>query len=207
MPPNLASPEEIVALASVHGAVSRRVRWSTCRRSFAWGYDDADRRLLRDMAIASGGKPVHVNLLLRFTNDPDMWRTCLDVLEGYARDGLRLYPMASANPKGLHFTLDDTIVLDEMPKFRATLSLPLAERMRALADPQVRDALRRDLVEHADRSIQWAWTDVLVAGVRDEEHARDGRALDRRARPPTWRRRARHTCSISRSPKTSRRSS
>jgi N-acyl-D-aspartate/D-glutamate deacylase len=170
VPPNLASPEEIVALSSVLAQYPQGALEHLCR-SFAWGYDESDRGLLRDMAVASGGKPVHVNLLLRFTNDPDAWRRCLDVLEGYAREGLRLYPMASANPKGLHFTLDDTIVLDEMPRFRSTLSLPLPERMRALADPQVRDALRRDLIEHAGRSIQFEWSDVLVAGVRDERHA------------------------------------
>ena len=31
--------------------------------------------------------------------------------------------------------------------------------------------MRRDLVDHANRSIQWDWSDVLVAGVRDDRHA------------------------------------
>jgi len=126
VPPNLATADEIVALSSVMAAYSQGALEHLCR-TFALGYDESDRRLLGDMARASGGKPVHANLLLRFTNDPDIWRTCLDVLEGYAREGLRVYPMASANPKGLHLALADTILLDEMPTFRSTLSKPMAD--------------------------------------------------------------------------------
>jgi N-acyl-D-aspartate/D-glutamate deacylase len=169
VPPNLASPDEIVALSSVLAGYREGALEHLCR-SFAIGYDDSDRRLLADMARASGGKPIHANLLLRFTNDPDAWRRCLDVLEGYADEGLRVYPMASANPKGLHLALADTILLDEMPAFRATLSLPMAERTKALADPAVRDRMRRDFVE-TDRQLAFGWSDLLVASTRDGRNA------------------------------------
>jgi N-acyl-D-aspartate/D-glutamate deacylase len=170
VPPNLASPEEIVALSSVLARYTHGALEHLCR-SFANGYDESDRRLLADMARASGGKPLHANLLLRFTNDPDAWRTCLDVLEGYAREGLRIYPMASANPKGLHLALTDTIVLDEMLTFRKTLALPMAERMRALADPALRDVLRREFDAKGVRQLAFDWPELLVASVRDEAHA------------------------------------
>jgi N-acyl-D-aspartate/D-glutamate deacylase len=169
VPPNLATADEIVALSSVLAGYREGALEHLCR-SFAIGYDESDRRLLADMARASGGKPIHANLLLRFTNDPDAWRRCLDVLEGYARDGLRVYPMASANPKGLHLALADTILLDEMPTFRATLALPMAERMAALADPAVRDRLRRDLVE-TERQLAFSWNELLVASTRDDANA------------------------------------
>lgn len=176
VPPNLATPEEIVALSSVLADYSQGALEHLCR-TFAIGYDETDRRLLADMARASGGKPVHANLLLRFTNDPDAWRTCLDVLEGYARDGLRVYPMASANPKGLHLALIDTILLDEMPTFRTTLSKPLPERMRALHDPDVRAALRRELGE--PRQLAFTWAEMRVASVADEANAKAaGRTID-----------------------------
>lgn len=176
VPPNLATPEEIVALSSVLADYSQGALEHLCR-TFAIGYDETDRRLLADMARASGGKPVHANLLLRFTNDPDAWRTCLDVLEGYARDGLRVYPMASANPKGLHLALIDTILLDEMPTFRTTLSKPLPERMRALHDPDVRAALRRELGE--PRQLAFTWAEMRVASVADEANAKaGGRTID-----------------------------
>ncbi|MSX88172.1 MAG: amidohydrolase family protein, partial [Actinobacteria bacterium] len=169
VPPNLASAAEIVALSSVLAGYDEGALEHLCR-SFALGYDASDRQLLADMARASGGKSLHANLLLRFTNDPDSWRTCLDVLEGYAREGLRVYPMASANPKGLHLALSDTILLDEMTSFRETLALPMPERMRALADPGVRARLRRDF-DAGNRQLAFAWKDLLVASVRDSKNA------------------------------------
>jgi N-acyl-D-aspartate/D-glutamate deacylase len=169
VPPNLASAEEIVALSSVLADYQQGALEHLCR-TFALGYDDADRRLLADMARASGGKPIHVNPLLRFTNAPELWRSCLDVLEGLAREGLRVYPMASANPKGLHLALSDTILLDEMPTFRSTLALPLPERMAALADPERRAGMGRDLKE-APRQLAFDWPNLLVASVRDEANA------------------------------------
>ena len=178
VPPNLASAEEIVALSSVLAGYSQGALEHLCR-SFALGYDASDRRLLADMARASGGKPLHANLLLRFTNDPEIWRTCLDVLEQYARQGLRVYPMASANPKGLHLALSDTILLDEMPAFRSVLSRPLPERMAKLADLGVRAALRKEFADPSLRQLAFDWNQLLVASVRDAEHAAwVGRSVD-----------------------------
>ncbi len=147
VPPNLASADEIVALSSVLAGYEEGVIEHLCR-SFALGYDSSDRELLARMAEASGGKALHANILLRFTGRPDVWRECLDVLEGYARDGLRVYPMASANPKGIHIALRDTIMLDEMPTFRSTLSAPMDERVARLRDPGLRDRLRGGVRRH-----------------------------------------------------------
>lgn len=159
VPPNLATPAEIVALASVMARYPAGAAMHLCR-SFATGYDASDRKLLADIARASGGKPVHVNILLRFTGDPDRWRTCLDVLEGYAAEGLRVYPMASANPKGLYVSLADTILLSEIPTFRTTLALEIPERIVALRDPAVRDALRREFAE--PRQLAFGWENLRI---------------------------------------------
>jgi N-acyl-D-aspartate/D-glutamate deacylase len=168
VPPNLATAEEIVALSSVLADYDEGVLEHLCR-SFSIGYSAEDRDLLRRMAEASGGKPLHANILLRFTSRPDAWRECLDVLEQYARDGLRVYPMASANPKGLHLALIDTIILDELPTFRAVLAEPLEQRMRSLRDPAVRDVMRREFADKSLRQVAFDWPELLVAGVRDDE--------------------------------------
>ena len=176
VPPNLAAPEEIVALASVLAGYGQGAMEHLCR-SFAVGYDAQDRALLRDMVIASGGKPLHANLLLRFTNAPDLWRSCLDVLEELARDGLRVLPMASANPKGLHLALSDTILFDEMPDWRSTLSLPMPERMAALGDPAHRAVLRAAL-DDPNRQLVFDWPALLVVSVtRDENRKLVGRSI------------------------------
>ena len=169
VPSNLATPEEIVALSSVLGSFDEGAIEHLCR-SFALGYDRSDRSLLRAIAVASGGKPLHVNPLLRFTNQPDVWRDCLDVLEGYAADGLRVYPMASANPKGLHLALADTGMLDEMPSFRSVLSAPMPERVRLLADPSQRDRMRAEFADPTLRQLAFDWSNLRVAGVRDADH-------------------------------------
>jgi N-acyl-D-aspartate/D-glutamate deacylase len=169
VPSNLATPEEIVALSSVLANYDQGALQNLCR-TFAIGYDESDRKLLADMVRASGGKPMHANLLLRFTNDPDIWRTCMEVLEGYAREGLRVYPMASANPKGLHLALADTILLDEMPLFRDVLTRPMPDRIAALRDPATRDRMRHELV-HVPRQLAWDWTQMLVASTRDAANA------------------------------------
>jgi N-acyl-D-aspartate/D-glutamate deacylase len=165
VPSNLATPEEIVALSSVLANYDQGVLQNLCR-TFAVGYDASDRALLADMVRASGNKPMHANLLLRFTNDPEIWRVCLGVLEGYARDGLRVYPMASANPKGLHLALADTGMLDEMPVFREVLSLPMAERVQRLNEPATRDRMRHEFAT-APRQLAFDWSQLLVASTRD----------------------------------------
>jgi N-acyl-D-aspartate/D-glutamate deacylase len=165
VPSNLATPEEIVALSSVLANYDQGVLQNLCR-TFAIGYDPSDRALLADMVRASGNKPMHANLLLRFTNDPEIWRTCLGVLEGYAREGLRVYPMASANPKGLHLALADTGMLDEMPVFREVLSLPMAERVQKLNEAATRDRMRHEFAT-APRQLAFEWAQLLVASTRD----------------------------------------
>jgi N-acyl-D-aspartate/D-glutamate deacylase len=164
IPSNLASASELVALTSVLANYREGVVEHLCR-SFATGYDESDRNLLRDMAIASGGKILHVNMLLRFTTDPDIWKTCLEVLEGYANEGLRVYPMASANPKGLHLALTDTGMLDEMPTFRAVLSGSVAERSQKLREASVRVALSQEFDDPTLRQVKFGWNQLLVAGV------------------------------------------
>ena len=165
VPSNLATPEEIVALSSVLAHYDQGVLQNLCR-SFAVGYDPSDRALLADMVRSSGNKPMHANLLLRFTNDPEVWRVCLGVLEGYARDGLRVYPMASANPKGLHLALADTGMLDEMPVFREVLSLPMAERVQKLQETATRERMRHEFA-NAPRQLAFDWAQLLVASTRD----------------------------------------
>ncbi len=170
VPSNLASPEEILALASVLAGYNEGILEHLCR-TFATGYDATDRAVLRGMAEGSGGKALHVNPVLRFTNDPGAWRACMAVLEGFSRDGLRVHPMASANPKGLHIALSDTRMLDEMPTFRATLTGSIEDRIRAFGRPEVRERLRREFDDPQQlRQLAFGWGQLRVAGVRDEAH-------------------------------------
>jgi N-acyl-D-aspartate/D-glutamate deacylase len=170
VPPNLASPEEIVALAATLAEFDHGVL-EILPQTFFEGYSDRDRALVLDMARASGGKPVNLNIISVFPGSPDGWRRNMAVVDEAAREGLRLYPMFTANPKGIHFALSNTFMLDEMPVWRDTLTLPLPERIAALRDPAVRARLQRDLDE-APRSFRFTWDVVKVKAVEHEtQHA------------------------------------
>jgi N-acyl-D-aspartate/D-glutamate deacylase len=177
IPSNVASSDEIVALCAVLARYPEGIV-EHLPRSFAMGYDDSDRKLLREIAIASGIKPVHVNSLLRFTNDPEIWRECMTLLEQLAADGLRVYPMASANPKGLHISLSDTGMLDEMPTFREVLAKPHTERVRLLRDHATREQLRKEYEDESIGNVKFTWAELIVVGVDLENNRhRVGRTL------------------------------
>lgn len=163
VPSNLATPDEIVALSAVlaefdHGVIE------IFPRSFIMGYSDGDRDLLWRMAEASG-KPVHGNVTAWFPGFPEQWRYNLSICEEAAARGLRIYPMAVMNPKGVHFSLDNTFVFDEIALFRETLTLPAADRDARLRDPSFRARLRDAIadVDAPGRSLRFTWDQVKLA--------------------------------------------
>jgi N-acyl-D-aspartate/D-glutamate deacylase len=176
VPSNLASADEVIALAAVlaefdHGVIE------IIPRSFAEGYDAADRHLLREIARRSG-KPVHLNTLVHFPAQPDGWRRSLEFAEAAQRDGLRLYPMYAAHRGGAYFALHDTFLLDDVPAFHRALVLPEPARSTALRDPEVRAQIRHDLVDPGPRSFPLIYDLITVDSVHRTELAdRAGRNL------------------------------
>src|ERR1700721_2514414 len=94
------------------------------------------------------------------------WRYNLYFLEEAAKNGLRLYPMASVNPKGIHFTFIDTFVFDEMPTFRAMMAKPLQQKIEILRDPVARAQFRVEWANPTGRSLTYSWVTTHVAAVR-----------------------------------------
>jgi len=170
VPSNHAAPEEILALASVlaefdHGAIE------IIPRTFVEGYDEADRRLLRDLYRVSG-RPIELNTLVPLPHQMEGWRRGVDFCRESFRQGLRLHPMFAVNELGAHFSLDTTFLFDEMPTWRATLCLRGAERTRRLSDPAVRETLLMELANPAGRAFVFVWQVVFVETVSKPEHAR-----------------------------------
>ena len=161
VPPNLAAADELTRLAAVladfdHGMVECLARTGSST------FDRADRALLRDLARASG-KPVHVQPLTRYPGNPELHREVLAFCEEAAADGLRILPMSMINVKGIHFSLADTFMFDEMATFRSTLTLDPPTRRERLADPDVRAALRREVEDATGRSFIFGWDEITVA--------------------------------------------
>jgi N-acyl-D-aspartate/D-glutamate deacylase len=165
VPSNLAAPEEVVALSEVlsefdHGAIE------IIPRSFADGYDDADRQLLRDMAAASG-KPIDLNVIVWFPNQPDGWTRSIDFIDGEAEDGLRLYPMYAVHRGGAYFMLENTFLFDDMPTWREVLVQSEPARSDALRDRVIRERMRAELTGPPTPSFPLNFAIITVDAVHD----------------------------------------
>ena len=166
VPSNLAEPDEMIALCAVIGEFDHGVI-EFLPRSGSAGFDEADRSLLLAMSEASGFKPININPLTLFPGNPEGHRRVLAFVEEAALAGHRIHPMFMINVKGIHFSLDSTFVLDEMPTFRRTLTLPMADRKIALADEANRVAMRAEFADPEGRSLLFGWDEVRVASVND----------------------------------------
>jgi N-acyl-D-aspartate/D-glutamate deacylase len=169
VPSNLASHDEVVALCAVlsefdHGAIE------IIPRSFADGYDDADRVLLRDLATASG-KPVDLNVIVWFPNQPEGWIRAMEFIESESRNGLRLYPMYAVHRGGAYFTLDTTFLFDDMPTWREVLVQSEPARSDALRDSSVRARMRAEVVGPPSPSFPLNFGITTVDSVHRAEHA------------------------------------
>lgn len=168
VPSNHASREEILALASVLAEFERGAL-EIIPRSFASGYDDADRQLVLDMYRVSG-RPVELNILLPTPDNPMGWERTLAFAREAAARGVRLHPQFTTNALGLHLKLADTFIFDELPAWRAALTAPEPERSRRLRDPDVRARLAAEFESPEGRAAAFGWDQLEVEAVRDEAH-------------------------------------
>ncbi|MCW5893690.1 MAG: amidohydrolase family protein [bacterium] len=168
VPSNHAGPDEIVALSAVLAEFGRGAL-EIIPRSIAAGYDAADRALILDMYRASG-RPVELNLLLPTPDNPMCWEATLGFVREATAQGARLHPQFATNELGLHLRLADTFVFDEMPAWRAALTLPQAERLAALRDPLVRARLAAEF-DAPGRAAGFTWDVLEVEAVGDPAHA------------------------------------
>jgi N-acyl-D-aspartate/D-glutamate deacylase len=167
VPSNFAAPQELIALASVLREFPRAAL-EFIPRSFLIGYGAEDRALILAMARASGC-PVELNTVTPLPAAPDGWKRSVEFAHEAAAQGLSVHPMFAANQLGAYFALGSTFLFDELPGFRATLTLPPAERQARLRDPALRAVLRQEL-ENARSSFRPVWSACRVEAVRDPAH-------------------------------------
>jgi len=169
VPSNHASPEEILALASVLAEFDRGAI-EIIPRSFSEGYDEADRQLLKDLYRVSG-RPVELNILVPNPDHPMGWQQTLEFCNEAFAEGIRLHPQFTTNRLELHLRLDDTFVFDEMPAWRSVLTLAGAERLAQLRKPEVRAKLAAEWADPASRAVSFEWDGLEVESVRDPANA------------------------------------
>jgi N-acyl-D-aspartate/D-glutamate deacylase len=171
VPSNLASADELVALASVlaefdFGSIE------FIPKTFLEGYSDEDRELIVQLWRVSG-KPVHLNTLTRLPQAPDGWKRSLEFAsEAFAREGARIHPMFAPNHQGVHFALASTFLFDEYLTLRSALTAPPLERDAILRSPEFRAALRADLADTVNKSFTFSPRVLRVEVVHQPEHQR-----------------------------------
>jgi N-acyl-D-aspartate/D-glutamate deacylase len=167
VPSNFAEPEELVALATVLREFGRG-SLEFIPASFLEGYSARDRETILAMARASG-RPLELNLVTPLPVAPEGWKRSIAFAHEAEALGLDIHPMLAANRLGAYFALDSTFLLDELPHWRALLTLPLPQRIAKLRDPAQRALLRTDLA--GARSFAPHWQVCRVAVVRDAKHS------------------------------------
>ena len=139
---------------------------------------------MREVAQRTGAT-VSVNMN-QPNSDPHLWREVLDQLDQAHADGLSIVAQVAGRSVGLLMCLEGSFnPLDFHPAYASISALPLADRVAALRDPELRAALRVEPDDGGlfrrvvlDRLDQW-WT-VADGDIDYEPHTDDSIAADAR---------------------------
>jgi N-acyl-D-aspartate/D-glutamate deacylase len=134
-PTNLASEEEIFAVAAVADEVGRGV--------IQFG---GDRSISTRLAKASR-RPVFYGNITQQAVAPDKWRKQLGEAEHLMRQGYRAYQFVMPRPGDLRYTLKTAQHFDAMATWKNVMLLPLDLRTQAFRDPETRAKLHREAVD------------------------------------------------------------
>jgi N-acyl-D-aspartate/D-glutamate deacylase len=145
VPSNAASVEELVALAGV----ARDHEGTTLEFIPTIGRIPPDRmNLMADMSLAAD-RPLNWNLLGSMS-PVEIYEQQLEASDVASRRGARV--VALTIPDLLRIRANS--LLDNQREFAEVSALPERDRRAALADPAVRDRLRRSLARAAERGIE-----------------------------------------------------
>ncbi len=139
VPSRSASRSELVALASGvrdHPGTTLEAIIPGCLS----GFTDDDIALLTDMSVAAE-RPLNWNLLAVSAANPVGHQRQLRAGEVAAERGGRVVALTLPQAMKIRLSFLSGFVLDGLPGWRDTMHLPVPERLKALADPQVRRRL------------------------------------------------------------------
>ncbi|MGH2683841.1 MAG: N-acyl-D-amino-acid deacylase family protein [Actinomycetota bacterium] len=139
VPSRGASHEELVALA----AAVRDIAGTTLECILAGsinGFTDEEKDLLARMS-AAGNRPLNWNILGVSARNPDGPASQLEASDHAAARGGRVVALTLPHSMKIRLSFLSGFVLDAFPGWRPVITMPVEERMRALADPEVRRRL------------------------------------------------------------------
>ena len=141
VPGTYASAEELIPLASAvresgHGLmemVLAGVGGENC--------PGLDREMALVRQVAEGSNCPMMYLQVQHNADANQWRGQLAACEDAARAGYRIVPQVPGRPISILFSMEGEHPWRFMPSFAAIADLPPAERIKRMADPEVRARL------------------------------------------------------------------
>ncbi len=112
-----------------------------------FGDAKAEFQLMKGLAQTSG-RPLSFSVVQPNTGDPRGWSTSLALLAEANREGLAMKAQVFPRPVGYLYGLDLSFHPFSLhPSFRPLLDLPLAEKVRAMRDPSMRERLLSENAE------------------------------------------------------------
>ena len=166
VPSRLASEDEIFHLSAVVGEFPSGVV-QTIKTVATPEYIEWAGNLSRYV-----GRPVLWQIFVHLWAYPTLWREQIAAVEAQFARGAEAYGLANTVPLMRRYSLKNMQQFDEFPTWREVMFLPLGERHRAFADPEVRRKLRWEVVEDPTPSVAFhkRWDLVWVQDVAREEH-------------------------------------
>ncbi|WP_204804026.1 N-acyl-D-amino-acid deacylase family protein [Mycobacterium riyadhense] len=139
VPSRSASREELVALAAAVGDHPGTTLEAIIPGCLA-GFTDDEVALLTDLSLAAD-RPLNWNLLGVSAANPAGHQRQLRASEVAAQRGARVVALTLPHAMKIRLSFLSGFVLDGLPGWRDTMHLPVPERLKALADPEVRRRL------------------------------------------------------------------
>ena len=141
-----ASDEEIFAL----GDVLRELSTGTIQ--VGGGVDQELKDGMMARLAEATGRTVVYNSLSQTVRNPDKWKQHIARVDETAAQGIRAYPMCSPNRVTQDFTMKNCQVFRGLPVWHPILISSDEEKLRAYADPAVREKLHAEAVERSTPS-------------------------------------------------------
>jgi N-acyl-D-aspartate/D-glutamate deacylase len=138
VPSRSATTEELVALAA---AVRDHPGTTLEFIPTVGAFQDEHMDLMASLSLAAN-RPLNWNLLAVTSQNPDGAANQLRASDYAAERGARVIALAVADPVEVRLTFLSGFILDALPGWSSTMSLPPAERIKALSDPDERRRLR-----------------------------------------------------------------